>query len=72
LTKTVIKCNIIVIVKRYNINKLAKELGIARQIIYYWIEKGWVKPNRDYRKYPVFIEKDVKEIKAWKDKLEEF
>jgi DNA-binding transcriptional MerR regulator len=72
LTKTVINCNIIVVVKRYNINKLTKDLGIARQTLYYWIEKGWEKPKRDYRKYLVFTEKDVKEIKAWKDKLEEF
>ncbi|MFH1776113.1 MAG: MerR family transcriptional regulator [Candidatus Omnitrophota bacterium] len=55
--------------KRYNISQLAKELGIARQTLYYWIEKGWIKPKRDYRKYPVFTEKDVKEIKEWRDRL---
>ena len=57
--------------KRYNLSKAAKELGITRQGLYYWIKKGWVKPKRDYRKYPVFTEKDVKNIKEWRDKLEE-
>ncbi|MCK4826492.1 MerR family transcriptional regulator [bacterium] len=57
--------------KRYNISQLAKELGIARQTLYYWIKKKWIKPKRDYRKYPVFTEKDVKNIKEWRDKLEE-
>ena len=55
--------------KKYNISQLAKELGIARQTLYYWIEKEWVKPKRDYRKYPVFTEEDVKKIKVWRDKL---
>ena len=57
--------------KRYNVSKLAQELGVARQTLYYWIEKGWVKPKRDYRKYPVFTEEDVQKIKEWRDKLEE-
>jgi len=57
--------------KRYNISQLAKELGVARQTLYYWIKKGWVSPKRDYRKYPVFTDGDVRKIKAWRDKLEE-
>jgi len=32
----------------------AKILNVSRQSIYYWIKKGWIKPRRDYRKYPVF------------------
>lgn len=56
--------------KRYNISQLAKELGIARQTLYYWIKKKWIKPKRDYRNYPVFTKNDVKGIKEWRDKLE--
>jgi len=57
--------------KRYNISRTAKELGITRQGLYYWIKKGWVKPKRDYRNYPVFTTEDVKKIKKWRDRLEE-
>ncbi len=57
--------------KRYNVSQLAKELGVARQTVYYWIEKGWVKPKRDYRNYPVFTETDLKKIKKWKNRLNE-
>ena len=32
----------------------AKELGVTRQTLYYWFKKGWVKPKRDYRRYPLF------------------
>ena len=57
--------------KRYNISQTAKEIGVARQTLYYWIKKGWVKPKRDYRNYPVFTEKDIRKINSWRDKLEE-
>ena len=57
--------------KRYNMSQLAKELGIARQTLYYWMEKGWIKPKRDYRKYPVFTKEDVIKIKKWQSKLTE-
>jgi DNA-binding transcriptional MerR regulator len=50
----------------YNITELALKLGVPRQTIYYWIEKGWVKPKRDYRNYPVFTESDLEEIIKWK------
>jgi len=55
----------------YNVSQLAQELGIARQTLYYWAEKGWVKPKRNYRKYPVFTEEDGQRIKEWRDKLNE-
>ncbi len=29
--------------KRYNITHAAKELGVTRQTLYNWIEKGWVR-----------------------------
>jgi DNA-binding transcriptional MerR regulator len=57
--------------KRYNITHAAKELGVTRQTLYNWIEKGWVKPKMDYRNYPVFTMEDIKSIKEWKNKLNE-
>lgn len=57
--------------KRYNVSQAAKELGLTRQGLYYWIKKGWVTPKRDYRNYPVFTEKEIKKIKEWKEKLNE-
>lgn len=57
--------------KRYNITHTAKELGITRQTLYNWVEKGWVKPKRDYRNYPVFTTEDIKGIKEWREKLKE-
>lgn len=57
--------------KLYNISQTAKELGLTRQGLYYWIKKGWVKPKRDYRNYPVFTENDIKKIKEWKNQLNE-
>jgi DNA-binding transcriptional MerR regulator len=50
----------------YTLTALAKLLKVPRQTIYYWIEKGWVKPKRDYRDYPVFTDEDVKKILEWK------
>lgn len=57
--------------KRYNISETAKELGVTRQTLYYWIKKNGVKPKRDYRNYPVFTAEDIKRIKKWKEKLNE-
>lgn len=54
----------------YNITKMAEKLGVPRQTIYYWIEKGWIKPRRDYRDYPVFTKEDVKKIVEWKSKIQ--
>ncbi|MBU1727730.1 MerR family transcriptional regulator [Patescibacteria group bacterium] len=53
----------------YNLTKLADKLGVPRQTVYYWIEKGWVKPKRDYRNYPVFTAADLKKIIKWKTTL---
>ena len=55
--------------KRYNMRQAAKELGVTRQTLYYWMKKGWIKPKRDYRKYPVFTEEDVHNLKVWREKL---
>jgi len=57
--------------KIYNLTYLANELGVPRQTIYYWIKKGWIRPKRDYRNYPVFTEEDIKKIKKWKNTIKE-
>jgi len=55
--------------KKYNLSEAAKELGLTRQGLYYWIEKGWVTPKRDYKGHPVFTDRDIKNIKEWRDTL---
>jgi len=55
--------------EKYNISKAAKKLCVARQTIYNWIKKDWIKPKRDYRNYPVFTDADIKKIKKWKETL---
>lgn len=55
--------------KRYSMSQAAKELGVARQTLYYWIKKEWIKPKRDYRNYPVFTENEIKNIKNWRERL---
>jgi DNA-binding transcriptional MerR regulator len=57
--------------KVYNIPQTAEILGVHERTVRYWIKKGWVKPKRDYRNYPVFTELDIKKIKKWKNKLNE-
>ena len=57
--------------KRYSITQAAKELGVARQTLYYWMKKGWIRPKRDYRNYPVFTEKDIEKINEWRYKLKD-
>ena len=57
--------------KRYNMREAAKELGVTRQTLYYWMKKGWIKPKRDYRNYPVFTDSDLKKIREWKNRLRE-
>lgn len=61
----------VVMNKRYNITHAAKELGVTRQTLYNWIEKGWVKPKRDYRDYPVFTKEDIKNIEKWRQELKD-
>lgn len=55
--------------KRYNMKEAAGELGVTRQTLYYWLKKGWIKPKRDYRNFPVFTAEDLKKTKKWKNKL---
>lgn len=56
--------------KRYNLSQAAKILNVPRQSLYYWIKKGWVKPRRDYRRYPVFTVFDIEEIVKWRNTIE--
>jgi DNA-binding transcriptional MerR regulator len=44
-------------------------LGVHRQTLYYWIKKGWLKPKRDYRNYPVFTVLDIEDLIKWRDTL---
>ena len=55
--------------KVYNIPQTAEKLGVHEQTIRYWIKKGWIKPKRDYRNYPVFTETEIKNIKKWRERL---
>jgi hypothetical protein len=56
--------------KRYNLSQTAKILKVPRQTLYYWIKKGWVKPWRDYRRYPVFTVFDIQKIIKWRNTIE--
>ena len=55
--------------KRYNLTQAAQILGVHRQTVYYWIRKGWVKPKRDYRHYPVFTVLDIESMLKWKNRI---
>lgn len=57
--------------KVYNVPQAAKELGVHEQTIRYWMKKGWIKPKRDYRNYPVFTKDDLKKINKWREELKE-
>jgi len=55
--------------KRYNMTQTARILGVHRETLYYWIKKGWLKPKRDYRNYPVFTVLDIEELIKWKNTI---
>ena len=55
--------------KRYNLSQTAKILNVPRQSLYYWIKKGWVKPWRDHRRYPVFTVFDIEKIIKWRNTI---
>lgn len=57
--------------KLYNMTEAAKELGVHRQTINYWRQKGWIKVKKDYRSFPVLTEEDIKKIKDWRNTIEE-
>ena len=56
-------------IKRYNMTQTARILGVHRETLYYWIKKGWLKPKRDYRNYPVFTVWDIEELIKWKNRI---
>ena len=53
----------------YNIFRTAERLNVHERSVRYWIKKGWVKPKRDYRNYPVFTDSDIEKIREWRNKL---
>ena len=55
--------------KWYNLSQTAIILKVPRQTLYYWIKKGWVKPKRDYRNYPVFTVFDIGDIMKWRHRV---
>lgn len=55
--------------KRYNLSETAKILDVPRQTLYYWMKKGWVKPWRDCRRYPVFTVFDIENIIKWRSTI---
>jgi transcriptional regulator with PAS, ATPase and Fis domain len=55
--------------KRYNLSQTAKILNVPRQSLYYWIKKGWIKPRRDCRHYPVFTVFDIEKIIKWRNTI---
>ncbi len=57
--------------KRFNIKAAAKELGVHRLTIYYWLKKGWITVKRDYRNLPVLTSEDLQKIRKWRNTLHE-
>lgn len=57
--------------KKYNATQTAKLIGIHRQTLIDWIQKGWVKPKRDYRNWPVFTDECIKKIRRWRETLKD-
>lgn len=55
--------------KTYNMTQAAKLIGVHRQSMINWVRKGWIKPKRDYRDWPVFTPECIKKIKAWRSTL---
>ncbi len=49
----------------------AKKLGVHRQTMINWIRKGWVKPKRDYKDWPVFTDECIAKIKEWRETLKD-
>lgn len=55
------------LVQRYNIFRTAEKLNVHERTVRYWIKKGWVKPKKDYRNYPVFTDSDIRKIIKWRN-----
>ena len=61
----------VTIMKTYSMTETAKMLGVHRQTMINWIRKGWVKPKRDYKDWPVFTDECIAKIKEWRETLKE-
>lgn len=61
----------VMMMKTYSMTETAKMLGVHRQTMINWIRKGWVKPKRDYKDWPVFTEECIAKIRAWRETLRE-
>ena len=61
----------VTIMKTYSMTETAKMLGVHRQTMINWIRKGWVKPKRDYKDWPVFTDECIAKIKEWRETLRE-
>lgn len=55
----------------YNIPEAARILGVHEMTVRYWIKKKWISVQYDYRNYPVFTDKDIKNIEKWRNTLRE-
>ncbi len=55
--------------KRYNLSQAAKILNVPRQSLYYWTKRGWIRPRRDNRHYPVFTVFDIENIIKWRNTI---
>ena len=55
--------------KKYNMTQTARILDVHRETLYYWIKKGWLKPKRDYRNYPIFTVLDIEKLIKWKSTI---
>ncbi len=53
--------------RNYNLTQAAHLLKVHRQTLYYWLKKGWLKPKRGYRDYPVFTVLDIERIIQWRN-----
>ena len=53
--------------KQYNLTQLAERIKVHRLTIYYWIKKGWFKPKRDSRNYPVCTVLDIENLLKWRN-----
>ncbi len=53
----------------YSMTQTAHLLKVHRQTLYYWIKKGWLKPKRDYRNYPVCTVLDIENLIKWRNSV---
>lgn len=55
--------------RHYNLTQAAHLLKVHRQTLYYWIKKGWLKPKRDSRNYPVCTVLDIENLIKWRNSV---